>query len=267
MNKAVLAALLAAAIAAPMAASAQQQRRSDWASAANASFVTDYRFRSISQTYRLPAVQAGYDLAHSAGFYAGTWGSNVSGNQFVGGAGMELDLYAGYKMQLSKGMALDIGFIHYNYPGAKRPIDYRRYDTTEIYAGLLLGNFIAKVNYSISDYFGYLDTSGTFYIDLGYTYPLSKTTNIVAHVGSLSVKNGDTAFRTVGAGSTNPNGETPNYIDYKLGVTTEGLGLTWGLSYIGNSAKDAPYTVINQSDTTRKVMSTDTIVFSIGKTF
>ena len=48
----------------------------------NLSFVGDYRFRGISQTYTQPAVQAGVDYASNVGAYVGAWGSNVSGNQF-----------------------------------------------------------------------------------------------------------------------------------------------------------------------------------------
>lgn len=55
----------------------------------NVGLVSDYRFRAISQTFREPAVQGGLDYAHASGFYAGTWASNVSGNLYPNGAGME----------------------------------------------------------------------------------------------------------------------------------------------------------------------------------
>ena len=83
MKRTYLAALLPMAataliaLAAPSDAAAQ---RSAWSGSGNFSVVSDYRFRGVSQTYNLPAVQGGFDLGHSAGFYFGTWGSSVGTN-------------------------------------------------------------------------------------------------------------------------------------------------------------------------------------------
>jgi hypothetical protein len=44
----------------------------------NLGFVSDYRFRRISQTAKRPAIQGGFDYAHASGIYACTWASNVS---------------------------------------------------------------------------------------------------------------------------------------------------------------------------------------------
>lgn len=52
---------------------------------ANVSLVSDYTFRGLTQMWHQPAIQGGFDFVHSSGFYAGTWASNVSGNQFAGG--------------------------------------------------------------------------------------------------------------------------------------------------------------------------------------
>ena len=43
----------------------------------NASVVSDYNWRGITQTAGDPAIQGGIDYAHDSGFYAGAWGSNV----------------------------------------------------------------------------------------------------------------------------------------------------------------------------------------------
>lgn len=252
MKNALFAALLAASAALPSLASAQGARN-DWSMSGNMSLVSDYRFRSISQTFNLPAVQGGFDLGHAAGFYVGTWASNVSGNQYVGGAGLEWDFYGGYRMELTRALTLDLGFIYYYYPGAKSPAaeGMRRYDTTEVYAGIGWGGLTAKINYAISDSFGLLDSSGSYYADITYIYPWRKTTNFIAHVGKASFKN----FSQL------------DYTDYKLGVTTEALNLTWGLSYIGSNADDAAYEFRNRSDEVFKSVSKDTFVFSVGKTF
>lgn len=275
MKRTILAALLAVGAAtaaiAPLPAHAQ---KSDWSASGNFSVVSDYRFRGISQTYNLPAVQGGFDLGHSAGFYFGTWGSNVGTNArdrrvpagsppgtlplptttagtFAGGSSLEIDFYGGYRFEIARNSAIDLGVIYYLYPGAKDPITLRRFDTTEFYIGASFGNLTAKLNYALSDHFGLIDSSGAYYADLGYVQPIGRSTNIVAHVGHQKVNN----FSRL------------DYTDWKLGATTDALSLTWGLAYIGNNAKDAAYTVLNASDGTPKIVSKDTVVLSIGKTF
>src|SRR4051812_25230360 len=42
----------------------------------NVAVATDYRFRGISQTFKQPAIQGGFDYSHSSGFYVGNWNSN-----------------------------------------------------------------------------------------------------------------------------------------------------------------------------------------------
>lgn len=274
MKRTILAAALmltaTGALIAPGDAAAQ---RSAWSGSGNFSVVSDYRFRGVSQTYNLPAVQGGFDLGHSAGFYFGTWASSVgthvrdrripagsppgtqpgttAASTFQGGASLELDFYGGYRFEVTRNIELDVGVIYYYYPGAKDAVSLRRFDTTEFYVGAAFGNLTAKLNYSISDFFSLVDSSGAYYVDLGYVYPLGKSTNLVAHVGHQSVKN----FSRL------------NNTDWKLGATTEAVGVTWGLAYIGSTAKDAAYTVINASDGTPKVVAKDTVMLSIGKTF
>ena len=75
----------------------------------NLAIVSDYRFRGISQSYRLPAVQGGIDYAHSSGFYLGNWNSSVSGNQYPNGASLEMDFYGGFKIPLADAITLDLG--------------------------------------------------------------------------------------------------------------------------------------------------------------
>src|SRR4029453_8356894 len=67
---------------------------------ANVGLFSEYLFRGISQTAGKPAVQGGFDYAHSSGFYLGTWGSNVSLLEGFGAdsrSSLGWDLYGGYK--------------------------------------------------------------------------------------------------------------------------------------------------------------------------
>ena len=49
----------------------------------NFTFSSNYFWRGMTQTMDSPAYSGGFDYSHESGFYAGTWGSNVS----FGGAG------------------------------------------------------------------------------------------------------------------------------------------------------------------------------------
>ncbi len=87
-------AFVASAVAAVVAFPAVQAQSAHTLSG-NVTLVGDYRFRGLSQTYTQPAIQGGVDYASTIGAYAGAWGSNVSGNQFLNGGSLELDLYGG----------------------------------------------------------------------------------------------------------------------------------------------------------------------------
>ena len=84
----------------------------------NLGLTSDYRFRGVSQSQNAPAVQGGVDYAHSSGFYIGNWNSSVSSQVYTAGAGLESDLYAGYKKEIFKGITVDIGTYNYFYPRA-----------------------------------------------------------------------------------------------------------------------------------------------------
>ena len=115
------------------------------------SVVGDYRFRGLSQTYTQPAVQVGFEYAHALGWYLGTWGSNVSGNQYLNGGSLELDLYGGYRWKVGK-LELDAGLLHYWYPRARYNIDPGdHYNTTEVYVGDRYDRVTAKYSLAVSD--------------------------------------------------------------------------------------------------------------------
>lgn len=81
-------------------------------------FVTDYRFRGISQTRRDPAVQVTLDIEHESGIYVSAFVSNV---KFPGiDADLEIDAQAGIRFELA-GFKFDIGGVYYAYPGYTEP--------------------------------------------------------------------------------------------------------------------------------------------------
>mgnify|MGYP003576431514 CR=1 FL=1 len=238
----------------------------------NLALVSDYRFRGISQSYRRPAVQGGFDYVHSSGFYVGTWNSSVSGNSYNNGASLEMDFYGGYRFEPIGGFTADVGVLSYYYPGAKlnsapgTPTD-QEYDTTELYFGLSSGSFSGKLSYAVTDYFGLDDetagyaywtslppkgdTKGTVYLDLNYNFDLGDKLVLGAHVGHLWVRHyGDLS-----------------YTDYKLSLTKEWAGLNLGLAIVGTDADKDFYQVGNSAWQSPRKFGATTAVVSIAKTF
>ena len=77
MKSKLLNSLILAALAVPGVAMAADAAPAPLFTA-NVALVTNYLYRGISQTGGKPAIQGGFDYAHSSGFYAGVWGSNIS---------------------------------------------------------------------------------------------------------------------------------------------------------------------------------------------
>lgn len=98
-----------AALAATILAStlASQSAMAEWS--ANIGVVSDYHFRGIQQT-ESASTSAGIDYAGSTGFYVGAWTAEVED-------GLEVDLYAGYGIELESGLTLDANFTTYQYTG------------------------------------------------------------------------------------------------------------------------------------------------------
>ena len=203
----------------------------------NVNLVSEYRFRGIEQTWGKPALQGGVDYSHADGWYAGLWGSNVSGNSFPGGS-LELDYYAGYNGKFSEDLGWTVGGLGYYYPGANfnrinaasalaGPIVDQKFDNFEINAGLSWKWISYKLSYATTDYFGaniqtgYTSgTRGTLYHDVSVNYPIMDGLTLGFHVGRTDVK--------AMYGTTNPD-----YTDYKLSLakTFEG-GWNTSLAYV-----------------------------------
>jgi len=154
----------------------------------NLGLTSDYRFRGVSQTQQSPAVQGGIDFTSSSGFYAGNWNSSVTSEMYTGGAGIESDLYAGFKKEFL-GFTVDVGSYNYLYPKAKTAVGNRDFDTNELYLGVSRGPVSAKVSHSVSDYFGIANSKNSNYYQLDVAQPLAAKLTAVAHVGRTSIEN------------------------------------------------------------------------------
>jgi uncharacterized protein (TIGR02001 family) len=160
----------------------------------NLGLTSDYRFRGISQTQNAPAVQGGIDYAHSSGLYVGNWNSSVSSEVYTNGAGVESDLYAGYKKEIFKGISIDVGSYNYFYPRATTSAATgSNFDTYEAFAGVGYKDIIsAKYSQTLGNgYFGTANARGTKYmqIDAKLPIPVIKNLSAVAHYGRTDVAN------------------------------------------------------------------------------
>jgi uncharacterized protein (TIGR02001 family) len=222
MRKSILlTALLAAGFIAPgmayaeeAAAPAAAEPTSPHSVTYNIGLFSQYVWRGMTQTDEAAALQGGVDYAHSSGFYAGTWASNVTWAKdygYMDSSSLELDLYAGYSNTIGDtGIGYDVGVLQYLYPGtsAKGAVDV---DATEIYAGLSYGWASAKVSYAASDEaWGIDDARGTLYWEANADIPLGESGfSINLHVGS---------FQFDGKVGGVDNDEY-DYEDWKIGVT------------------------------------------------
>ncbi len=214
----------------------------------NVSLVSDYRFRGVSQTFKQPAIQGGFDYAHSSGFYVGNWNSNVSGNSFTDGS-IEMDLYGGYKFNITPDVAADVGVLYYYYPGADNLVTGKKYNTTEVYGSIGYKWFTAKYSHTVSDFFATPDSKGSGYLELNANFEVMDKTTLGFHVGHQKVRHNSAS----------------DYTDYKVSLARDFGFATIGLAIIGTDISgDAPVTGSNGK--TKKTAGT-TGVLSISKAF
>lgn len=219
--------LLAATLASTQATAAEP----DYTLSYNIGATTDYRFRGISQTSFKPALQGGADFSHKSGVYLGVWGSNVNWVKDFAGAtdgSLEVDLYGGYKGELAKDLAFDVGAITYIYPSNNAATNA---NTTEIYVALTYGLFTAKYSRSVTNFVANADSTGSQYLEAAATIDLGNGFSLTPHIGRQIV----------------PNQPSPaDYTDYSLTLGKDlGNGLSASLALVGTDAKDGFYKVGN----------------------
>ncbi len=246
----------------------------------NLALASDYRFRGVSQTYNQPAVQGGFDYGSTAGVYGGAWGSNVSGNQFLNGASLELDLYGGYRLTAGGGrVGLDLGMQYYWYPSARYNIDPGNdYNTTEVYLGVRYDHFAAKYSYALTNLFGMNtetiggycgigpdgsaettdclgtgDSKGSGYVDLNATFDVVGGMSLALHYGHQYVRN----YAPL------------SYGDYRIGLSRQVGGASLGAAFVGTNAEDRFYRYTPTSGGSQETedVAKSAIVLSVTKAF
>jgi uncharacterized protein (TIGR02001 family) len=198
----------------------------------NLGLTSDYRFRGVSQSQNAPAVQGGIDYAHSSGFYVGNWNSSVSSSVYTNGAGIESDLYAGWKKDIYKGLTLDVGSYNYLYPRATTTANTgSNFDTYEGFVGLGYGPVSAKYSRTLGNgYFGTANARGTEYYEANLAYPIAGSKiSLLAHAGHTNVANSSNL----------------DYSDYNFGVGYDLQGWAIAAKYYTNGDKTSTFNSAN----------------------
>ena len=160
-------------MAASAPAMAGSEAESDWSFEANIALTNDYVYRGFTQTNEDFAVQGGFDLSHSSGFYAGVWASNVEFLDEFGGnsSSIEVDLYGGFAGDFGNSIfSYDIGFIYYAYPGSPDGSHYEFWEFGgSLGADLGFGSVSVGVWFS-PNFFG--DIGDALYIPIGIEIPI-----------------------------------------------------------------------------------------------
>ncbi len=300
MNKRALATLASALLSSPLAVLAQSAAtdapKSPQTFTGNISLVSQYVFRGLSQTDGHPALQGGFDYSHASGFYAGTWLSNISWytDQNAGtkaapvslgspgsvgapytpnqsnAASLEWDFYGGLKNSFAGGnWNYDVGVIEYYYPGRYDNVGaYRKPNTTEVYGAIGYKWLSLKYSKGISaNSFGVNESKGADYLDLSATVPLSESGfNLLAHAGRYRFPSN---ANSVYWGASGGNNGFFSYSDYRLGLTKDYAGYTFGLAWTHANSKDAApdgQTTAYMSAFGRNIGG-NRVVLSVAKTF
>ena len=211
---------------------------------ANVGIFSKYRWRGLDQSAREPALQGGFDLAHTSGIYLGTWMSNVD---FAGNAdsvSSELDFYGGYGFELG-GVGVDLNFTQFTYPGG---LDSLNYDFQEWGIGLSKDFGAAAVsagfNYS-SEFYG--KSGDAEYIQAGLDIPLPAGLGLSAHVGHQSIEKNSTYG-------------VDDYADWSVGLAYTLMGLDLSATYVDTDLSLS--TIV-----TNMAGRDDAFIFGVSKSF
>ena len=221
-----------------------EEKKTDHEVSFNASVVSDYRYRGISQTRRKPALQGGADYVHNpSGLYAGTWLSTIKWIKDIpgGDSDIEWDIYGGKRGEIVSGVTYDVGVLRYQYPSNNLSPSA---NTTEIYGQAGYGPAYIKYSHSLTNLFGFADSKRSGYLDIGANIALSDTLTLNLHAGHQRVKN-NSMF---------------SYTDWKVGVTKDFGILTGALALIGTDTDN--YVGPNGKD-----LGKNSLVLSVAKTF
>ncbi|AFJ03068.1 hypothetical protein, proteobacterial [Methylophaga frappieri] len=214
-------------------ANAWESEDGNHSTSASVALSSEYIWRGISQTDGDPAISGSFDYAHSSGFYAGVWGSNVD---YGDDASAEFDAYLGFAGEFGdSGVGYDIGALRYMFPGED-------YNFNEVYGSLSYSIFSVGIAYS-GDTLGSDEDGYYYYADAGYELPFGL--NLYGGVGVYDA-------------DENTFGPEDSYTHYWVGVSKDLAGFTFDLSY-----QDAD----SDAEDIFGDLAEETFLFSVSRSF
>jgi len=171
LHRIPLAALLAAA---PLAAYSQDSGLF-W----NVSAVSEYLFRSVSQTDEKPTLQGEINWLTPIGVYVGSWASGI--DYGPGSPHVEVDYYIGYQTEIDSLMKLDLSLARYTNPGNSDAAWTELTTTTRFY-----DEWQVSLNYSRN---AFASGSSGWYYALGDRYALPMDVFLTTKVGRSMFSN------------------------------------------------------------------------------
>lgn len=197
------------------AAQAQGEEAKFPAISGSAAFVSDYRFRGISFSNRDPAVQAFIQMTTEPGFFVSLWGSSIAN---FNGATTEVDVTGGWSGPVGP-LTGTVGVIGYLYPGG--------------------------TNTDIVEFFGTLSgTAGPATLTAGINWApeqnnLARSDRYIFGSAAVGIPNSPITLKAAlghekGSLVIDVGNKATSKFDWMLGADVAVLGMTVGLSYVGN---------------------------------
>jgi uncharacterized protein (TIGR02001 family) len=216
----LIASVAGCAFFAPAPAAAQIGLGGGFTLSGNATAVTDYRFRGLSQSNEDPALQGSVTLEHRSGLFAGVFASTLSDELRPGE--IELDGFVGYSREIASGTQAEAGVQFYGFPNNVSLTDASYF---EPYAAVrhTLGPVTAEVGAAYA-----WEQAGLAYNDSLYVYgdlrggiPATPVT-ITARVGYTS---GPARFSPIA-----------DYLDWRIGAQYRRGPITFAVDYVDTDA-------------------------------
>jgi len=205
MHRSCCVALAAILAAAPLAASAQDSGVS-W----NVSAVSDYLFRSVSQTDEDPTLQGELQWMSPVGVYVGSWASGI--DYGPGSPDVEVDYYLGYQGNIDSTMHIDVRLSRYTNPGNSDAAWTELSTTTTLY-----DSWHMSLNYSHE---AFASDSGGWYVALGKSFSLPMDLSLSAAAGRSMFQN-------------NTKAGIRDFIDWNIGLSRSFGPVDVALGYYG----------------------------------
>lgn len=189
---------------------------SAFSTSGSVAMTSNYLYRGVTQSDG-PAVQGVFTLNHESGFYFSAWGSSIN---FANN--LELDPSVGFSSKVGD-VTYDVGALYYGYPNSSAANGGIQEDFLEFYGSVSMAG--AKFGVAYSPDF-YNETGKAVYLNASYGKEFYGV-GLSAYVGYSILEDG-----AAGKSWVAPE---DNFVDYKLAVSKELLGIGAELAYVGTN--------------------------------